>query len=457
MPLYLALGYFYASPNLPSVYCLQYIYNTFRQKQTVLVDLELSSEGVCYSDMSFELTLRELYRIHWYDVVFFLLGALLSFADPVTDILTLVVFYNEGHKIWFGVGLAFVILPCFVFPFVHYFSTLSAARRDKNDPVILTFQPRDALRALVFGFNPFSAALVRLRAFYLCMKHFRTVWSQSHVKTKVVPRPSVATAESDGVLLYNKLAPLVEALLESCPQAIIQLYAINVQEEPVNIIQMISLPVSFLTLAWTFTTADGVLHDDEIGVLDVRNQVLLFVTNMFLLTSRLFAVAYFIVSYHWWIISILMFRCTVMAVIDVLLLSHQGRNVTAEIVTVLVFLSLLNWVRDDMTIYLYFDEGQDDKNRKQGKRMQVLSNVLFAAENLVMISLFYFHSQHANTWYALPVTIGVCLSSYVGVLLRLVHFKLLRKAYEPIDLEESPGEELITSPTISVPPITFAD
>ena len=423
----------------------------------MLVDLELSSEGVCYSDMSFELTLRELYRIHWYDVVFFLLGALLSFADPVTDILTLVVFYNEGHKTWFGVGLAFVILPCFVFPFVHYFSTLSAARRDKNDPVTLTFQPRDALRALVFGFNPFSAALVRLRAFYLCMKHFRTVWSQSHVKTKVVPRPSVATAESDGVLLYNKLAPLVEALLESCPQAIIQLYAMNVQEEPVNIIQMISLPVSFLTPAWTFTTADGVLHDDEIGVLDVRNQVLLFVTNMFLLTSRLFAVAYFIVSYLWWIISILMFHCTVMAVIDVLLLSHQGRNVTAEIVTVLVFLSLLNWVRDDMTIYLYFDEGQDDKNRKQGKRMQVLSNVLFAAENLVMISLFYFHSQHANTWYALPVTIGVCLSSYVGVLLRLVHFKLLRKAYEPIDLEESPGEELITSPTISVPPITFAD
>ena len=171
----------------------------------MLLDLELSSEGVCYSDMSFELTLRELYRIHWCDVVFFLLGALLSFADPVTDILTLVVFYNEGHKTWFGVGLAFVILPCFVFPFVHYFSTLSAARRDKNDPVTLTFQPRDAFRALVFGFNPFSAALVRLRAFYLCMKHFRTVWSQSHVKTKAVPCPSVATAESDGVLLYNKL------------------------------------------------------------------------------------------------------------------------------------------------------------------------------------------------------------------------------------------------------------
>lgn len=424
----------------------------------MLSDLELLSEGVCYSDMSFELTLRELYRIHWYDVFFFLLGALLSFADPVTDILTLVVFYREDHKTWFGVGLAFVVLPCFVFPFVHYFSTLSASQRDKTDPLTITFQPRHAWRAFVFGFNPFSAVLVRLRAFYLCMKHFRTLWSQSHDKTKAVRRPSVASVESaDGVLFYNKLAPLVEALLESAPQAIIQLYAMNVQEEPVNIIQMISLPVSFLTLAWTFTTADGLLHDDEIGVLDVKNKLLLFVAQLFLLSSRLFAVAYFIVSYSWWIISVLMFHCTVMAVVDVILLLHQEKEVTAEVVIVIVFLSLLNWVRDDMTIYLYFDEGQDDKNRKQGKRMQVLSNVLFAAENLVMISLFYFSSQHSNTWYALPVTIGVCLSSYIGVLLRLVHFRLLRKAYEPIDLEGSLGEELITSPTLSSPPITFAD
>jgi len=225
------------------------------------------------------------------------------------------------------VGLAFVVLPCFVFPFVHYFSTLSASQRDKNDPLTITFQPRRAWRAFVFGFNPFSAALVRLRAFYLCMKHFRTLWSQSHDKTKAIRRPSVASVESaDGVLLYSKLAPLLEALLESAPQAIIQLYPMNVQEEPVNIIQMISLPVSFLTLAWTFTTADGLLHDDEIGVLDVKNKLLLFVAHLFLLSSRLFAIAYFIVSYSWWIISVLMFHCTVMAVVDVILLLHQGRK-----------------------------------------------------------------------------------------------------------------------------------
>lgn len=69
-----------------------------------------------------------------------------------------------------------------------------------------------------------------------------------------------------------------------------------------------------------------------------------------------------------------MFHCTVTAVVDIILLLHQGKKVTTEVVIVMVFLSLLNWVRDDMTLYLYFDEGQDDKNRKQGKRMQLLSN-----------------------------------------------------------------------------------
>lgn len=189
--------------------------------------------------MSFELTLNELYRIYWYDTLLFLLGAILSFADPITDIITLVEFYRADHKTWFGVGVAFVILPCLVFPFVHYFSTLSAAKRDLRGP-LSSFQPIDALKAFLWGLNPFSAALVSLRSFIFCLKHYRILWRRQYDKKKAVARPHVASAGSDGVLLYNKLAPFVEALLESAPQAIIQLYAMNVQEEKVKIIQMIS-------------------------------------------------------------------------------------------------------------------------------------------------------------------------------------------------------------------------
>ena len=48
-------------------------------------------------------------------------------------------------------------------------------------------------------------------------------------------------------------AVIFEAVLESAPQFIIQLYAISVQEEPAAIIQIITLPISFLTQAWAFT------------------------------------------------------------------------------------------------------------------------------------------------------------------------------------------------------------
>ncbi|CAH3147363.1 unnamed protein product, partial [Pocillopora meandrina] len=62
--------------------------------------------------------------------------------------------------------------------------------------------------------------------------------------------------EAEEVLDHIDFAVLFEAVLESAPQFIMQLYAISVQEEPAAIIQIISLPISFLTLAWAFTATD---------------------------------------------------------------------------------------------------------------------------------------------------------------------------------------------------------
>ena len=193
------------------------------------------------------------------------------------------------------------------------------------------------------------------------------------------------------------------------------------------------------------------LHDREIGVLHVKNKLFIFLTQLFLLSSRLFAVAYFIVSYKWWIVALLMLHSLIMLAADIILYCKREKAVTPEIAVVALFLSLLNWLRDDLTLYLYFDdEGQDDDNRKQGKRMQLFSDVLFVAENSVMISLFYF-SDHSKTWYALPITVCVCSLSYVGALMRLIHFRFLRKWYVNLEPDESPDQELIsvTSPTVT--------
>ena len=54
-------------------------------------------------------------ELKWYGIFVVLFGTIVSIADPITDILTLVEFYRTDHKTWFGVGLTFIILPSFFF------------------------------------------------------------------------------------------------------------------------------------------------------------------------------------------------------------------------------------------------------------------------------------------------------------------------------------------------------
>ena len=103
----------------------------------------------------------EVKDLKWYSAFLLLLGAILSFADPITDILTLVEFYRTDHKTWFGVGLAFVVLPCLAFLVIWVFRTLDDVEG---------FSAYHYVKALICGFHPFSAALARIEGFLFCLK-----------------------------------------------------------------------------------------------------------------------------------------------------------------------------------------------------------------------------------------------------------------------------------------------
>ena len=61
-----------------------------------------------------------------------------------------------------------------------------------------------------------------------------------------------------------------------------------VQQQSVSIIQMVSLPVSFLSIAWASVVADEFVHFDERHpTFSVKNKVILFVTHLFILSSTL--------------------------------------------------------------------------------------------------------------------------------------------------------------------------
>ena len=333
--------------------------------------------------------------LKWYSPFVLLVGAILSIADPITDILTLVEFYRADHMTWFGVGLTFVLLPCLAFPVVY-----QGIRFESS----LSHCARTALCAL----HPFSAAFARLEALFHCLKNW---W----YKDKIV---SHSDSKAEDVLYYIDFAVIFEAVLECAPQFIIQLYAIIVQEEPAAIIQIISLPISFLTLAWAFTATDKMsLAQREIipssGAMKVKHQLALYVTHLLLLSSRLFAICYFTVSYKWWVIGVVMFHSCAVVIATVI----QNRDeVDASIVLSILLFMGIHSLRDDFVEYSF-------KLEITGLTMGMyLSHILFVLENFFMILTFYF-TYNPNAWYSLPVTVSVCAFSVLGSTTRICLFR----------------------------------
>ena len=327
----------------------------------------------------------EVKDLKWYSPFVYFVGAILSFADPITDILTLVEFYRSDHKTWFGVGLIFVLLPCLAFPVL--FVRLRAQ---------LTASPSNWAKTALCALHPFSAAFARVEAFIFCLKKW---WYKDGIDPK-------SLNEAEGLLTHNDLALLFEAVLESAPQFIIQLYAISVQQESAAIIQIISLPISFLALAWAFTATDKTsLAVNNIipssGDLNVKHQLALFVTHLLLLSSRLFAICYFTVSYKWWVTAMLMFHfCAV--VTETFIQNRDKVDRIAPYLLLIMFFTGVHFLRDD---FVEFSIGV----KVTGLTMSVFfSHILFVLENFFMILMFYF-TYHCNAWYSLPVTVCVCV------------------------------------------------
>lgn len=346
--------------------------------------------------------------LKWYSTFLFLLGAILGFADPVTDALTLAEFYKEKHRRWFKWGVIFMIVPCVIFVMVYMLTITFDSVRGVTD----------LLRRVFFSLNPFSPAWASLKAFVLCLKNFKKLWRGEEIDCG-----DHGVNDVNRFLLYVNFAPFTEAIAESIPQFIIQLYAASVQEEPVKIIQIISLIVSCVSIAWAFSGGDEFLHDGEIKM-KLMHKVLFCVENLFLLTSRLFAICYFIMGFRGWIFVVLISHSFIVALVDCTSRCQTG-NPDWRCRLLSIFFLIFHWIRDDLSAPL--DAEDITKRKRQLAKIQWLSHAMFVIENYAMILLFFFLSEYSTTWFAFPVTAYVCTMSILGAVLRLVHFKCLLK------------------------------
>ena len=149
----------------------------------------------------------------WYDIFVPLFGAVLSVADPITDILTVVEFYRTDHKTWFGVGLTFFILPSLFFLLINYFLNKKTQFDDKE----YLSKACKFTHVLVLGCNPLYPAWLKLQTLYCYLKRL--------LKLRQGNNTDQTGEDLDHLLRLSKLGVLAEAALEAAPQFIIQLYA----------------------------------------------------------------------------------------------------------------------------------------------------------------------------------------------------------------------------------------
>ena len=257
-------------------------------------------------------------------------------------------------------------------------------------------------RAFLFGFRPFCPALVKLK---MLISDIKKLWKSNEVQHF---DNETSDKEDDDIHLRRDdrgYFLLFEAAFKSAPQFIIQSYVMAVQQESVTIVQIISLPVSFLSLARASVLADEVFHYNDRGNdgLNMKNRLLHFATHLLVLSSRLFAAALVTASYNTrlWVLFIFAFHYIPILICDLVWLHGrdcEGGTHLKSLVCVFSF----RWLRDDTSLRIL---GASAQNRnKDVRRMMLLSNVLFVIENISMILLFYF-SPFPHTWYSLPVTV----------------------------------------------------
>ena len=207
------------------------------------------------------------------------------------------------------------------------------------------------------------------------------------------------------------------------------------QQKSVKIVQMVSLPVSFLCLIWASTFVDDVIHGkDEDGTVNYMahetNKLELFLTHFFVLSSRLIAIALFTVSFKWWITTVLIFHSIAIVICDVSLFYPKG-ECNVPFASLSAFSFCFHWLRDDLSMRI--DNGSSaEKKKRELRKMQMFSNAFFVTENIIMILLFYF-SQSPHTWYALPVTVCVGSFALLGATMRVTHFCFLTKESNTVE------------------------
>lgn len=354
-------------------------------------------------------------RLKWHHTFLFLFQAILTIADTTTDILTCVSYKERDHQQWFAVSLSVTLITLTVLCVWSIIATTNRAWAQDTDDVERlepTANPDVIFRST--GINVALSCLCMgpplhsLQLFFFCACRFKELWKSKNG----------LLVEKDRLYylyVHTLNLKMIEGLLECAPQLIIQVYVmlqtIQNGEKP-ELIQLISAPISFLALVWTFTSMEF-LREFANYSMKFAHGVLIFLSNVGTIAARTLAIIFFTLVFPWWVLLVFFLHWLIINLIGFWLWRSKRKQ------------DMFTFIFAYSPLYLFVYNSYYLKKLRGNvpftvavQNISVISwHMLFTLENIAMISAYYLTSRN-DAWFDIPALASVLIGNIGGILLK---------------------------------------
>ena len=365
-------------------------------------------------------------HLKWHHTFLFLFQTVLTIADTTTDILTSLEYKERRHKQWFAVSLSITLITLTVLCVWSIIATTSRTWAQDTDDVERlepTANPDVIFRST--GINVTLSCLCMgpplhsLQLFFFCVYRFKELWKSKNG----------LLVEKDRLYylyVHTLNLKMMEGLLESAPQLIIQVYVMlhSIQNgDKIALIQWISAPISFLSLVWMFTSMEF-LREFANYSMKFAHGVLIFLSNAGTIAARTLAIIFFIRLRPWWVLLVVFVHWLIVNLIGFWLWRSKRKQ------------DMFTFIFAYSPFYLFvYNSYYLKKLRGSAPFTVAIQNistiswhVLFTVENVAMISAYYFAARGDDSFGA-PALVIVLVGNIGGIILKYMAWCCCFKEY----------------------------
>ena len=353
--------------------------------------------------------------LKWHQTFLFLFQAILTVADTTTDILTCLEYREQGEHEWFAVSLGVtvvtLIILCVWSMIVSTLRTLTTKEDDadaegSNPDVIF----RSPVVNVLLSCCCVAPPLHSFQMFLICAFRFKELWKSDR-----------GLRVEKGRLYYLYIHTLnlkmVEGLLESAPQLIIQLYVMRMNYmdgKPISLIQNISIPISFLSLTWMVTSME-LFREFTNSNTKLLHNLVIFISNVGIIAARTLAAVAFTLAFPWWLALMFCSHLFLVNACGYMLWRSERKQ------------DMLTFIFAYSPLYL-FVYGSYYLNKLRGSALfsrplqlgvSVAWHSLFTAENIGMIVASY-QVLYEGRWFDTAGLSVVLVGNFGGILLKCI-------------------------------------